>query len=258
LEPIRYDHDRHAAVIGGSSVDISGWLKRADRAVADVSRRLSRGAAGGPDPGADWNRRLVVIVPSNEQLLEQMLGVATGSEAELAAVTWPDGSKRSSAPDRVMINPSGIGAGLATAIVLTHETVHVATGSPASSAPTWLVEGLADYIAYNSYPKAQPSAAAALLHKVDQSGPPAAFPDEQAFRARGDDLELAYAEAWLACYDIARRYGTDRLFAFYAAVDRSRSGNVNPAARSALGVGQDQLVAGWQEFLRRSATRGSI
>lgn len=176
----------------------------------------------------------------------------------MAAVTWPDGPEPDTAPIRVMINPAGVQGGLSSDIVLTHETVHVATASPASPAPTWLIEGLADDIAYDTYPQARGSAAAALLQRVRRSGPPARLPDEQAFRSSGDDLDLAYAEAWLACYDIARRYGRGRLLAFYTAVGRTPTGAINPAARSTLGVDQDQLVAGWRQFLREAAARGSI
>lgn len=80
LEPIRYVDDHHATVIAGASVDAEDWLARADRAVADVTQRLS----GAASPAADWNRRLVVIIPSNEDLLEQMLGVGDG-----ARPGWP-------------------------------------------------------------------------------------------------------------------------------------------------------------------------
>ncbi|WP_091520651.1 hypothetical protein [Microlunatus soli] len=251
LEPVHVDHDHRATVIGGDSVDTAAWLSRADDAVQDVARRLSGRFDG-------WNQRLVVIIPSTEGLLEQMLGVGSGAESGLAAITWPDGSSTGTAPIRVMINPVNARDGLSADIVLTHETVHVATASPASAAPTWLIEGLADYVAYQTYPQAEDAAADKLLTQVAASGPPAELPDQQAFRASGADLERSYTEAWLACYQIAQRYGEDKLLAFYAAVDRSPTGAVAPAARATLGIDQDQLVADWRTFLQQAAARGSI
>lgn len=254
LEPVHYQHDQHATVIAGASVDTADWLGRADKAVRAVEHRL----AGPSSPAAHWNRQLVVIIPSNETLLEQMLGVRHGAETGLAAITWPDADAVAKAPMRVMINPASTESKLGAAIVLTHETVHVATASPASPAPPWLVEGLADYVAYDAYPGARDSAADALLDRVEKSGPPAELPDQESFRSTGGRLELAYAEAWLACYQLGQRYGRDDLLAFYSAVDRSPTGAVGPAARSALGIGQDQLLAGWRSFLQQAAARGSI
>ena len=51
-------------------------------------------------------------------------------------------------------------------MLLTHEVVHVATRSFASAAPTWLVEGFADQIAYDAYPDHPPAALRPLRDAV--------------------------------------------------------------------------------------------
>ncbi|QDP97634.1 hypothetical protein FOE78_18495 [Microlunatus elymi] len=255
LEPIRVDHDQHATVIGGPGVELTSWLGRADRAARDVSVQF----ASAPDgPWRRWNGRLVVIIPSSENRLEQLLGVKKGTEAALAAISWPDGSQTAAAPIRIMINSGNLQPDLGARIVLTHEAVHVATASPTSAAPTWLIEGFADYVAYRDYPDAQQAAARALLQRVSDSGAPRQLPTDRDFTGSAEDLDLVYAQSWLACRYLARRYGSDALFAFYAAVNRSASGQIDAAARTAFGIDQDQLVAGWRNYLSAAARRRQL
>ncbi|HEY9289941.1 MAG TPA: hypothetical protein VIP98_01560 [Microlunatus sp.] len=255
LEPIRVDHDQHATVIAGPDVAAADWLERADGAIRDVKAQ----AASAPDgPWRSWNHRLVLVIPSSEDRLEQMLGVADGAESALAAVTWPDGSRAGRAPIRIMINSGSPQPDLGARIVLTHETVHVATASPTSPAPTWLIEGFADYVAYRSYPRAQQAAAGALLQQVSRSGPPQQLPTDKDFTGSGEELDLAYAKSWLACHYLARTYGTDALFSFYAAVDRSTAGEIGPASRTAFGIDEDQLLTGWRSYLSDAARQGRI
>jgi hypothetical protein len=256
LEPIRVGHNQVATVISGDSVDPRPWLARAVAAERSVADRLEPGR---PDsPAAGWNRRLVLIVPDNERLLEQMLGVPRGAESSLAAITWPDGEPVSSAPIRIMINPAATDEGLAARIVLTHEAVHVATASPASAVPSWLVEGFADHIAYQAYPQARQTAAAGLLARVVRSGPPRRLPSDQAFQATGAALDRTYAEAWLACRYLSSTYGQARLLRFYAQVARTRNGEIGPALRSVYRLTPEMLTAGWQDYLRRTAAAGRI
>jgi hypothetical protein len=225
------------------------WVTAANIAISNDVPRL---------PGFDWNRQLVIIVPSNEALMEQSLGQSPGTDRALAAVTWPDGIKAASAPLRIMINPAGTQSGLATAIVLAHETVHVATRSPISPAPTWLVEGFADHIAYLDYPQGVPAAAAELLVAVRKNGPPTALPGESEFGTGTKDLNRSYAEAWLACRYLAERFGEAKLLQFYRAVDGSVDGSIGGPVRSVFGISESQLVSGWQRYLQSAAAGGRI
>jgi hypothetical protein len=248
LEPVRYGHNKAATVIAGARVDIGRWLTAADTAVARDAPRLR---------DTDWNQKLVIIVPSTEQLMERSLGAPAGSDAQLAAVSWPDGAG-DHPPIRIMINPAGQPSALATAIVLAHEAVHVATRSPISRAPSWLVEGYADYVAYLSYPQAVQPAAAGLLAEVKKHGPPAALPDETDFAVGHHDLNRSYAEAWTACRYLADRFGDRRLWRFYRAVDASADGSITRPADKVFGISDHQLIAGWQRYLRAAASRGRV
>lgn len=249
LEPVHYGHSGAATVITGAQVNTSTWLSAANTAVRQDAPRL---------PGSRWNHELVVIVPSNERLMEQSLGVGQGTDSALAAITWPDGTTAASAPDRIMINPAGQPSALSTAIVLSHETVHVATRSPTSRAPSWLVEGFADDIAYRSYPQGSRPAAESLLAEVKRNGPPTTLPGESDFSVSHRDLNRSYAQAWLACRYLAERFGDRKLWRFYQAVDTSRDGSITGPLHSVFGIDQHQFVSGWQNYLRSAAKTGRI
>jgi hypothetical protein len=254
-EPIRLGHTRHATVIGGARTDVAAWADRAETAALAIAEQLTADGADGQAPGARWNGRVVMLVPSNESLLEQVTGTAPGSQSGLAAITWPDGSQLSRAPMRILINPGGRTTpsedDLGTALVLAHETVHVATRSPASAAPTWLVEGFAEQLAYRAYPAAAGPAEDLVLAEVVRSGAPTELPSEQDFDRTGTRLDLAYAQSWLVCRDLGHRYGSSALLDFYRRV--GRGDGVEAAAGEAFGIGRQQLIKDWQQTLTAAA-----
>ncbi len=255
LEPIRIARNRVATVITGAQVDPAPWLARATTAALTSAGRLHPGRTG---PAARWNGRLVVVAPSNEALLESTLGVARGAEAALAAITWPDGDPVSSAPIRILINPARTGSDLADRIVLSHESVHVATASPVSAVPRWLIEGFADELAYQQYPRASRPAATELLRQVRRSGPPDRLPPVSAFDSGGTALNRTYAQAWSACHYLAARSGTGRLLHFYGLVAATPGGTIGPALHSVYGLGPQAFLTGWQDYLRRAAAHGQV
>ena len=79
-------------------------------------------------------------------------------------------------------------------------------------------------------------------------------PDDEAFAAGAAELNRAYAEAWLACRYVAERYSAAQLGRLYAELDRGRS--LDEASRAVLGVGADELTAGWRRYLVRLAGAG--
>ena len=91
----------------------------------------------------------------------------------------------------------------------------------------------------------------ALLVDVERRGPPAALPGDEAFAADAPGLSRAYAEAWLVCRYVAEHYSAARLGRLYAELDQGRSLEV--ASRTALGIGADELIAGWRRYLVRLA-----
>ena len=103
-----------------------------------------------PTGAATWRPRLVVEVPSDGAALEAALGVEPGYYGQIAAVTGSgEATITAESPIHVFVNPDvfdGLGR-VGQEVVLAHEATHVATDAPLSEAPTWLVEGFADYVA---------------------------------------------------------------------------------------------------------------
>ena len=119
-------------------------------------------------------------------------------------------------------------------------------------APQWAEEGLAEWVALGRGRRSTKIRhVRALLDDVERRGPPLAPPDDEAFAAGAPELNRAYAEAWLVCRYVAERYSAARLGRLYAELDRGRS--LDEASRAALGVGADELVAGWRRYLVRLA-----
>ncbi len=232
-------------VVVGAGPAIRPWLARGRSAAAAVRSQL-RGLAT-PRSGP-----LVIEVPATRQAFERSLGVADDSYARIAAVAWPRGSAHDSAV-HVVINPQVV-AGLTAegiAVLLAHETTHVATRSVHAAAPTWLIEGFADYIAYAAYPAAAEAALAPLRTRIAGGWGPGALPSETDFRASGAELDLAYAQSWSICRFLAQRYGAARLERFYRVVSGGTS--VAQALRSEFGLSTEGLVQAWGQDLRRRA-----
>lgn len=225
----------------------SAWLDRGEQALADV--RFGLRALGGPS----WSGSLVLELPANRVMFERSLGVVPGSYARIGAVAWPRGDDADTAAVHVVVNPEPAGrlAAEGIAVLLAHEATHVATRSVGSAAPTWLTEGLADYVAYSRHPDTQPAARRPLIDELRRGRLPDAVPADAAFAADNPDLQLMYAQSWSLCTHLAARYGPTRFGAFYRAVDDGTG--VAQALRAQFGISTDTLVGDWRADLRRSA-----
>ena len=232
------------------------WARRGRAAAAAVSRQLHGALGPGPGAGRRWNGDLVLEVPADGADFERVLGVPPGSYASIAAVAWPEGPDAATAAVRIVVNPDQadrLGEDGAD-VLLTHEATHVATRSAESSAPTWLVEGFADYVAYTAYPATADLAAAPVLAEVRRTTGPVRLPADEAFAPGARDLERTYAEAWLACRFLAQAATPELLDRFYLQVD----GGV-PVARAmpaVLGLTETQFATRWQRYLRSLAGTG--
>jgi hypothetical protein len=233
-------------VLVGSGQRASTWLDRAVAAAAEVRERVSRGAAAG------WDGGLLVEVPATRPAFEAVLGAAPGRYADIAAVALLEGPDGDAAL-RVVVNPEVVRrlAPLGVAVVLTHETVHVATRSPDSPAPTWAVEGLADQVALAAHPDAADGVAEPLLARVRADGPPDALPGDEAFLAGADDLAVSYAAAWTLCRHSADTWSEQDLQRLYTALDGGQ--HLDQALPATLGTTEQDLLAGWRAALEQQA-----
>jgi len=215
----------------------------ASRAVRQVGRVLPR-----------WRGRLVVKVPASERGVERVTGADPDEYQGVAAVTTTaDGSADPSSPTHVVVNPEVFGRLTpdGAQIVMSHETTHVATAASSSPAPTWLVEGFADYVALAGSDLPVSASAGQILDQVRSSGPPSRLPGARAFDPSRTAVGASYEAAWLACRMIADRYDERTLVEFYEAVDNGAS--VETGFRRVLDTDRGAFTSAWRGYLRRLA-----
>ena len=244
-QPVRLLHDDGVLLLTDAD-DGSAWARHASAARRAVAERVGA-ARRHPD------EVLVVEVPQSRAVFERILGVREGSYAAVAAAAWPMGSDTSTAPIHVVVNPEASNSlsTLGRQVLLTHEAVHVTTRSPGSSAPTWLVEGYADQVAYDAYPAGMAPAEDAVRAAVREHGTPRDWPTEQDFAPDAADLDLAYDLAWTAAESIAAD-GENTLDDLYSATDRGAS---LAEAADELGISEQSLLQHWQQDLEAMAAR---
>jgi hypothetical protein len=185
-------------------------------------------------------------------------GATSVSDISAAAVfdsaPGPDGAP---AGARIVVNPSAFAklSAVGRGIVLRHEITHVATARDTTlSSPRWLVEGIAEYVAYRDSSSPARTVAQELRAAVTSGGLPAALPSDSAFGAAGAQAAALYQESWLACRLIAERVGTAGLLSFYRAVGAGVGAGdapVTTAMTAVLHESQATFVAQWRAYLQR-------
>jgi hypothetical protein len=244
LGPLTGRDQDEVTVLAGSGQSVDGWAVHAQAALADVRQELPDGL------GASWNGRVVLEVPATQRDFESVLGKPADSYASIAAVTYHAGMGGGAI--RIVVNPKAAQlTSSALQAVLEHEMVHVATRSPDSPAPMWAEEGLAEWVSLQAQPGQRSEGTDEVMALVRSDGAPRSFPTDRRFQVGSSNLQLAYAEAWLACRFIADQYSEAQLGRFYAELSRGRT--LDEASRSTLQVRETALTEGWRDYLVRLA-----
>ena len=231
---------------GDSRLDGLGDVAEAAR--RDVARFWS----------AKWPKTAVVVLPSRAGLLDPLVGTPAGSD-QVAVTLWATGS--GGPVIRVLMNPRVYDRmpQLAREIVLRHEITHVAQDAlPRDNVPTWLTEGMADYMGYRGAGVPDYFVGRELFSRVRASGVPTQLPVASEFDLDlpGDERRVAYQAGWAFCQMIVAEYGEDQLVPFYLAVARGQGSTqrrLDEATDDVLGTSFAQLVAQWQDWLRVNA-----
>lgn len=206
-----------------------------------------------------WPGTAVVVLPSDSDLLNPLLGVRSRGEDQVAVTRWEAG------PDgpviRVIVNPTYYDqmSPLAREIVLRHEITHVAQDAlPRGGVPTWLTEGLAEYVGYRGSGVPRTLVGAQLFAQVRAGDLPRRLPDDSDFGfGRGSsERRVAYEAGWTFHQMLADRFGEGTLVPFYAEVARGRGSTqerLDDAAEEVFGTSFDQLEADWRSWLEDNA-----
>lgn len=208
--------------------------------------------------GRAWPRKAVILAPATQEELARVIGDG-GPLAHIAAVTTAEVRAGPGRPDpvggRIGINPANWSSlsALGRQVVLTHELTHLAARSVTSRAtPTWLAEGLADYVGFRGTGLPPSVVAGTVAASVRAGAPPRHLPTASEFDGGSHDLSSAYERGWLACRLIAERYGEARLVRLYRVVSGSLQ---EPAAalagglRAVLHLTTAQFVAAWRAYV---------
>ncbi len=237
--PLAVSRSRNTLVLASDAATLDRYTSLAARAERVVSRVVT-----------DWDAQLVVEVPRDAGALERALDVDAGYYQQIAAVTGSaDGSVADDSPFHIYVNPDVFG-GLGRRgqeVVLDHETAHVAGDGPTSRAPTWLVEGFADYVALRDSTLPLSTTAAQIRDQVTAEGPPQALPGADQFDTRGVHLGAVYESAWLACQVLADRGGDQKFLRFYAQVSSGQP--LDAVLRRIFDWTENDLTAAWQQRL---------
>ncbi|MGZ8801377.1 MAG: peptidase [Mycobacterium sp.] len=174
--------------------------------------------------GPRWPREVVIVVAGSQEQFSTL----AGGGIDVAATTTAD---------RVMFAP-GAAAMNATDLrtVLRHELFHYAARvDTAADAPTWLTEGVADFV---GRPVSGPAPAALS----------AQLPTDADLGTPGPGRSAAYDRAWSFASYVADAYGTGGLKALYLEACGHGHPDVGTAVRDALGVELPVVLAGWRRW----------
>lgn len=246
--PVVVHRSDHALVLGhpGSRELLPQIGEVVDAAVPDVDAVWQ----------TDWSRAVVVLVPQDDTELDRMLNGSTDLSriAAVATAELPDlGDGFHPVGDRVIVNPPNFAklGRLGRQVVLTHEVMHVATRrATGPDTPTWLVEGLADYVGYLDTGVPTETAARELRDAVRSGQVPAALPADTDFDGGNATIAQAYEASWLAYRFLVETYGADAALRFYRVVGRSRGAGPAAAAGAAFASELETTTAAFTEAWR--------
>ena len=196
---------------------------------------------------------LVVEAPDSASDFRTAAGLTRPASLAIAAVTTAtDGAVGEGAPVHVFLNPEVFGplGPVGRQIVLGHEATHVALGTE-TSAPLWLSEGIADYVALAETSLPDTVLAAQIRSLVRRDGPPRALPGQAEFDGSNKDIGAWYEAAWLAVRLLAETYGQKALLDFHEQVESD--GDTRRAFREVLGTTEGSFRRAWRAELAELA-----
>ncbi|MGH3325710.1 MAG: hypothetical protein ACRDOV_14985, partial [Streptomyces sp.] len=238
--------------VGRTREGLRSLARDADRAVSAVDEVWPR----------DWPRRTVLEAPGSLRRMAQLLDASASTYEGIAAVTTGEAGESTEAPaDRIVVNPEAYGrlSEEGQQVVVTHETVHVATRTHTGPAtPLWLSEGLADWVGYRGTGRMPRDAAPELRRAVEEGDVPRDLPSDRAFRfgSEPEALGRAYESGWLACRFMARTWGEEKLLDFYQRVGKGKKdsqegrASVDRAMEEVFGLSLDRFTERWRAYLR--------
>ena len=214
-----------------------GSAARAGAVMADAGSGVAAVRAEIP---YEWDGRVVVYALSDPDFLVGVEGLPGDDPLAIDAVTFPVHARPGSATvssTRFVLNPRMLATpGPARQRLVRHELTHVALGQRQDGVPTWLSEGLAEYVSVRPIaPDARAISGAALAAAEEGL---TALPSDDDFN--GPTSEANYGIAWWACEYLARTYDEAMLWVLLDAMVDSRG--ADGVLKRVVGIGEPKLA----------------
>jgi hypothetical protein len=197
-----------------------------------------------------WPGKVLVIAVSDSDVIgayfrdnSERLGSVAAVAVQSFAEVYPWDTTPDYITSRVLFNPDSLGSNTEELkMTLTHEFIHVATGPYTTQrTPTWLVEGIAEYVAWDTgkLPGSD------IHYWLNRYGFPTALPDDDGFYDGG---YRNYLHSALACRYIASKYGKAKLLALYHYFEQHA--DQASGIQSILGVSEAQFTSAWISYTK--------
>jgi hypothetical protein len=199
-----------------------------------------------------WSGEVVVYSVTDSRVLSSFRDVPGGSLDHLGAMTFPtyaeDGHPQV-ASTRMLLMPSSVRAGQPFLGRITrHELSHVAIGRRDDGSPTWVSEGIAEYLGARDVPVHERIIPTAALQRAQTVDP--AMPVSKDFN--DSEQEWHYALSWMAFDYIAQTFGESRVWELVDAMHNGGQGTSDVDQDRVL----DQVLGlDSHELARRAAAR---
>lgn len=224
---------------------LAGELDSAVRAVSQVW-------------GTAWPMRVAMVLPGNSTEMRALVGPDFPINAVVAVsvADHVDRAHHTVQGQRVVFSPTG-SRGLspvALRVVVRHEFTHIAArADTVDGTPLWVLEGFADYVGYRTSGVELAQGAPDLAEQVNEGKPPAGLPTDAAFRSDGQELDLAYQQAWTVMKFVDARFGQAKVVEVYralAGVGAQPPEQLDEQLRGLIGMDRAGLITAWRQYLR--------
>jgi hypothetical protein len=179
--------------------------------------------------GTGWQRKVVLVVPDSSAELQKLVP-GIGDVSNIAAVATAELTDPATGyhpvGDRVVVNPRSFKelGPVGRRVVLTHEVTHVASRAATGPfVPTWMVEGLADYVGFLGAGVPLSASAYELRKAVRAGRVPVELPIDSEFQGGREDLAETYEMSWLAVTLLVKTYGKAGFLALYREIGTAQS-----------------------------------
>lgn len=176
--------------------------------IADITPRIP----------LEWSRRVVVYALSDVAQMASLDELPGGDPERLEGVAFSvaaGGDHPGLAAVRFMLHPRMIARDDARRDrLIRHELTHVAIAERDDRVPTWLAEGIAEWVSVRAVPRGERVISREAV-EMAQAGL-TSLPSDAAFT--DEHTAASYGVAWWACEVIAERFGPEALWSLLAAM----------------------------------------